>query len=89
MQRPYNYLDGLFVSNIFALPSLIPIWNMHNSPDIKALFEFAHSYLHKEVAILIFLLEVEQIRDDVKTFEDTYEYIIAKVCWGFNEMPLC
>ena len=22
-------------------------------------------------------------------FEDTYEYIIAKVCWGFNEMPLC
>lgn len=38
--------------------------------------------------MLIFLLEIKQVRDDVKTFVGAYEFIVAKDWWGFNELHL-
>lgn len=79
----------LVIPNVSSPPSSTCACNTHNSAKIGVFFEFAHAYLHKEASMLIFLLEIKQVRDDVKTFVGAYEFIVAKDWWGFNELHLC
>jgi len=79
----------LAILNVSSSPSSIHAWNAHNSAKIQALFEFAPAYLHEEVFILIFFPEVKHVREDVKTYVDTYEFIVAKDSRGFTKLSLC
>ena len=73
------------------LPTRVYIhdWNKHNSSHIKALFEFASTYLVDNVCMFIMILEVKVVRKDVMTYAATYEFTIAKDWWGINNLPLC
>lgn len=81
--------EGLPVPGISFPPLAIPTWNVHNSKDVEALFEFASAYLTDDGPLLLFVPEKKDVRDDVRTFAASYDFILHKDWWGFSELPLC
>lgn len=81
--------EGLPVPNVSSPPHVIPAWNDHKRKNIEALFEFACAYLTDDGPLLLFVPEKKDVRDDVRTFAASYDFVLRKDWWGFNELPLC
>ena len=52
---------------------------------MKAIFEFAFSFLHNDAFILLFVPECK----DVRTYSATYGFTLLRGQWGMNGMKLC
>lgn len=75
--------------NISFPPHAIPVWNVHKKKNIEALFEFVCAYLTNDGPLLLFVTKKENVRDDVRTFSASYDFVLQKDWWGFNKLPLC
>ena len=53
------------------------MWKVHLASHIEALLKFANAYLHEDACILVLLHEVKEIRHDVMTYVETYDFIIV------------
>ena len=49
------------VPHISSPPSIIPEWNKHKTTKIKAIYEFAFSFLHDDAFILLFVPECKDV----------------------------
>jgi hypothetical protein len=81
--------EGLHVPNVSSPPHIIPPWNDHKRKNIEALFEFACAYLTDDGPLLLFVHEKKDVREDVRTFAASYDFVLRKDWWGFNELHLC
>lgn len=39
--------------------------------------------------MIVFLLEVSEVRHDAKTYAKTYNFVIVSNWWGINKLALC
>jgi hypothetical protein len=59
--------------------------NAMHDVNIEALFEFACAYLIDDGSLLLFVPKKKNVREDVRTFAASYDFVLRKNWWGFNE----
>lgn len=56
----------------------VPIWKMHDVNEVEATFEFAFSFLHDKVFVLLFVPKPKNVHHDVGAYAPTYDFTLGK-----------
>lgn len=68
---------GLPVLNVSS-PTNIPSWNVHKNENLEALIELFFAYLIDKSPLLLFVPKKKDVRDDVRTFAASYDFVLQK-----------
>jgi hypothetical protein len=77
----------MLMLSVSSPPNAVPFWNDHKTKNIEAMFEIAFEYFTNDSPLLLYVHEKKGVRDDVRTFVASYDFLAHKDYWVFIELP--
>lgn len=81
-------LEGLHKPNISSSPYIIPPQNNHKQ-NTEIMFWFDFAYLIDDGPLILFFPTKKYVGDNIRTFVASYDFVLNKKWWGFDELSLC
>ena len=83
-----DFPDGMPVPPISLHPTDVPNWNNYTKKDVEFVFEFADHFLHHQECIIAFAPECPEVRTDIISYANAYDFYMLREWWGINDLPL-
>lgn len=83
-----NLQESLHVFSVSSPLNIIHGWNDHKRKNVEALFEFAFAYPTNDDPLLPFVLVKKDVRDVVRTYTNSYNFVLGEDRWDLNGLTL-
>lgn len=81
--------EGFRFLMILGLPMSFLLGKPTSRITWRLCYGYSHAYLNSGSCMLLFLPDVKNVKNDVRTHANTYVFIIVQDWWGIDELPLC